>query len=223
MRFFRFRVHNGSSNLANFLNPDVATGNVFNNTSSAGGGLIVSAPSGGGREIDPLTGKTSVGSMTIAISDINNEGANNTTANLADSTATWHLLSRRAVIEEATSSSGPWTNIHSGYVTRITRRGPSYEFQISDSERAESLIELFRHAGIGTADTTPRYIPQSEPVIDGDIMVGPSALIGGPILGGVEYGDDPVGHLFGGQADYGPALFRVTAASNPNARIITLQ
>lgn len=209
-RFYRCRVHDGATAIATFTSPATAGGNALVVTSVRGGvnPYIAEPPSGDGQSIDLVTGASEIGEYHVQVIDETVATATRVvTSVLADATARWQLLSRRAVIEWS-ADGATWTTMVLGYLNSLRLSGALvWDLTIGETRRVELRSLLFR-------DVSP-------PTVPGAVLLSPSCLIGGPIRHGVGYGLKAT--AFSGVEDFGPARFRVTWIGHQNANELSLE
>lgn len=167
---YRIRIRNAST----VGNPD-GTADALTITSTPAGTNphITEAPSGDGREVDPLTGIVRDGAYVVRIADAvtGTDGTGTLrliTQQLEDAQKRQQLLSRRAYLEFRTNTGGgfgAWTALVSGYVLGVRLiTAIEYEITVGDTRRIERTRRIF--AGSETAFTAR------------------GTLFGGPIVGG---------------------------------------
>lgn len=157
---YQLRIRNAST--VSFPN---GTDNALTITSIPGGTnpYMVSAPSGDGQEIDPVTGQTRTGSYVVEVVDVAT-GTDSTgtvraiTSQLEDAGFLQQLLGRRAYVE-VRRNGGAWTGLIAGYVLSVRLVSPvRYAITVGDTRRVEQSQPIFTGNALGSFTTRGTFI-----------------------------------------------------------------
>lgn len=172
---YRFRLHDGNpATLATFQ--AMAGGLALEVTSVRGGTnpyLAEEPPTGEGSEVDPLTGRVSVGAFSGEIIDELTGGTSRLFTSLLEDAGARDQLGDRWAAWDLRTDGGAWTNLITGYLTQYR--------VVDDIAWQVTVSDPFRVATEYTA-----FAPQPGDTIAAYLARWPKrgCIIGGPVIGG---------------------------------------
>ena len=125
-RHYRLRIRNAA---------DSADALILSSVSGGTNPYLTGPPQGDGQEIDPATGKSSIGAYTIEAADVSEV----VTAALVDGAGRQTLIQRRAYIELSTDGGSTWpTVLVPGFINAYRLVTPMrWAFTVGETRRIE--------------------------------------------------------------------------------------